>query len=94
MTQARTRFGEPSGAGPWLFGRFCAADAMFAPVAVRFRTFNVELESAAARAWVATVLADADLGAWEKVAMTEEAAGRAIAHYDATCLEKAGPVRE
>ena len=31
------------GAEPYLFGEFCAADAFFAPVASRFRTYRVEL---------------------------------------------------
>lgn len=26
---------------PWLFSAFCAADIMFAPVALRFRTYDV-----------------------------------------------------
>lgn len=29
--------------GPWLFGEFCAADVMFAPVASRFQTYGVSL---------------------------------------------------
>ena len=29
--------------GPWLFGRFTIADAMFVPVALRFVTYGVEL---------------------------------------------------
>lgn len=33
--------------GEWLFGEFCAADIMFAPVAARFRTYGVELTGAA-----------------------------------------------
>ncbi len=28
--------------GPWLFGQFCAADIMFAPVAARFQTYAIE----------------------------------------------------
>ncbi len=28
----------------WLFGAFCGADIMFAPVATRFRTYGVELD--------------------------------------------------
>jgi len=33
------------GAGPYLYGdRFCAVDAFFAPVASRFRTYNVALK--------------------------------------------------
>lgn len=38
--QCRSRFGE---GGPFLFGRFTVADAMYAPVVSRFRTFAVEL---------------------------------------------------
>jgi glutathione S-transferase len=34
--ECRTRFGS---GGPFLFGEFCAADAMFAPVVMRFRTY-------------------------------------------------------
>lgn len=30
--------------GPWLFGDFCIADAMFAPVAIRFTGYGVPLE--------------------------------------------------
>lgn len=30
--------------GPYLFGRLTMADAMYAPVCTRFRTYNVELE--------------------------------------------------
>ena len=36
----RRRFG---GAGPYLFGAFTAADAMYAPVASRFRTYIPDL---------------------------------------------------
>ena len=32
------------GAGPFLFGHFTVADAMFAPVVSRFRTYHVELD--------------------------------------------------
>ena len=34
------------GQGSWLFGEFCAADIMFAPVAARFRTYGVRLNGA------------------------------------------------
>jgi glutathione S-transferase len=34
--------------GPWLFGRFCAADIMFAPVASRFKTYGVSVSGQAA----------------------------------------------
>ncbi len=38
----RTRFGE--GQGDFLFGQFSIADAMFAPVVSRFRTYRIDLE--------------------------------------------------
>jgi glutathione S-transferase len=44
--QARSRFG---GGGEFLFGRFCAADAMFAPVVMRFATYDVACGPVAAR---------------------------------------------
>jgi glutathione S-transferase len=34
--------------GPFLFGAWCAADAMYAPVVSRFRTYGVQLTSVAA----------------------------------------------
>jgi glutathione S-transferase len=40
----RKRFGE---GGPFLFGSFTVADAMYAPVVSRFRTYKVELEEVA-----------------------------------------------
>jgi glutathione S-transferase len=38
----RARFGEPAG-GEFLFGDFCIADAMYAPVVFRFTTYGVEV---------------------------------------------------
>jgi glutathione S-transferase len=43
--EARCRFG---GDGDYLFGRFGAADIMFAPVVTRFRTYSVPLPQGAA----------------------------------------------
>ncbi len=37
----RERFADD---GPWLFGRFGIADSMYAPVVMRFRSVNVELD--------------------------------------------------
>ena len=39
---SRSRFGE--GQGEFLFGGFTIADAMYAPVVTRFRTYKIELE--------------------------------------------------
>jgi glutathione S-transferase len=49
--------------GPWLFGSYSIADAMYAPVALRFATYGVELSETAA-AYRDTVLADPLLGEW------------------------------
>ena len=35
--------------GDWLFGNFSVADAMFAPVVLRFRTYGIELPSRSSR---------------------------------------------
>jgi glutathione S-transferase len=34
---------DPDAGGPFLFGAFCAADAMFAPVVSRFTSYNIDL---------------------------------------------------
>lgn len=49
----RNRFGA---GGPFLFGNFTIADAMYAPVATRFRTYQVPLEPAS-QAYVETIYA-------------------------------------
>lgn len=50
--------------GPYLFGRRCIADAFFAPVATRLRTYAVPV-SAHAAAYRDTLLADPGVLAWE-----------------------------
>jgi glutathione S-transferase len=55
---------QHAGQGPWLFGERCIADAFYAPVATRFRSYGVSL-SADAASWCETVFADADFRAWE-----------------------------
>lgn len=49
--------------GPFLFGAFCAADAMYAPLVLRFRTYEVELQGAC-RAYADAVLALPALQEW------------------------------
>jgi glutathione S-transferase len=63
----RTRHG---GTGPWLFGTFTVADAMYVPVASRFATYGVD-GPATVRDYVATVLADDDVRAWYAAAEAE-----------------------
>jgi glutathione S-transferase len=60
------------GGGPFLFGRFSIADAMFAPVTSRFTTYGVELD-AACRAYVEAVAALPAMQAWRRDAATEPA---------------------
>jgi len=63
----RARFGA---GGPWLFGEYGVADAMFAPVVLRFRTYGARLRDSSAE-YVATVLADAHLRDWLASAAAE-----------------------
>lgn len=57
--------------GPWLFGaRPSVADAMYAPVATRFRTYDVTI-GAATSAYMRHVLAWADLAEWTREALAE-----------------------
>ncbi|HSO35037.1 MAG TPA: glutathione S-transferase N-terminal domain-containing protein [Labilithrix sp.] len=77
-TECRSRAGASAG-GPFLFGRFSIADAMFAPVAWRFRTYDVPIEDAAARAYCDALLALPAMKEWEEAAAAEVAALRAAA---------------
>ncbi len=60
--------------GPFLFGRFSIADAMFAPVAWRFRTYDVAIADPAARAYCDALLALPAMQEWEASAAAEVAA--------------------
>src|SRR5216683_3639990 len=63
----RKRFGE---GGPFLFGGFTNADAMYAPVVSRFRTYRVELEEEA-QAYADAVWALPALQEWLTAAKNE-----------------------
>lgn len=63
----RARFGA---GGPFLFGGFTIADAMFAPVVTRFETYVVELD-AGARAYSSAVLALPAMKEWYAAAESE-----------------------
>jgi len=56
--------------GPWLLGEFSIADAMFAPVVMRFRNYGVEV-SAVVQAYCDHLLADADMQTWVDAALKE-----------------------
>jgi glutathione S-transferase len=66
-SDCRQRFGC---AGPWLFGEYSVADAMYAPVVLRFNTYGAPLRDSS-RAYVATVLADPHMGDWLAAARAE-----------------------
>jgi glutathione S-transferase len=67
--ECRERHAE---AGPFLFGRFSIADAMFAPVVLRFRTYEVQLNPVC-RTYADAILALPAMQQWlgEAVAETE-----------------------
>jgi len=65
--EARRRFGH---SGPFLFGNFCAADAMYAPVVMRFATYAVRLAPEAS-AYCEAMRAAPGVRAWIDDALKE-----------------------
>ena len=59
-----------NGAGRFLFGAFGAADAMYAPVVSRFRTYAVPLD-ARSRAYMDAIMALPAWGEWHAAALQE-----------------------
>ena len=72
---AREKFGK---AGLFLYGRFCAADAMFAPVVNRFYTYDIPV-SRATRAYMDAMMA---LPAWKAWIADAEAETWRMEKYD------------
>ena len=68
VRDARGLFGA---GGPFLFGAFSAADAMYAPLATRLDTYSVALD-APARSYVDAILALPAFQEWRSAAMKEE----------------------
>jgi len=66
--ETRHRFGS---GGPFLFGAFCAADAMYAPVVTRFSTYGVALSPGSER-YCEAVRAAPGVGAWIRDALEED----------------------
>jgi glutathione S-transferase len=62
---ARRKYGK---GGPFLFGKFSLADAMYAPVCSRLETFKVPV-SAASRRYMDAVLGSAAFQAWKTLAL-------------------------
>jgi glutathione S-transferase len=67
-SDSRARFG---GDGPFLFGRFSAADAMYAPVVSRFHTYGIEV-SAPSSAYMQSMMALPAWQEWYAAALKEE----------------------
>lgn len=65
----RARYGGKNG-GPFLFGRFGAADAMYAPIVARFHTYAVEV-GAPARAYMDAIMALPAWREWRAAALQE-----------------------
>lgn len=68
VRQARERFGA---GGPFLFGAFSAADAMYAPLATRLDTYSIPLD-ATTRAYVDAILSLPAFQEWRSAALKEE----------------------
>jgi glutathione S-transferase len=62
--------GRHSKSGPFLFGAFGAADAMYAPVVHRFRTYAVDV-GPVAKAYMATMMALPAFAEWTKAGVAE-----------------------
>lgn len=83
-TEARSQFATQE--GPYLFGAFSVADAMYAPVVWRFHTYNVALPSLAV-AYRDLMLAHPAMREWYAAALEET---EAHAHYDDLAREYGG----
>ncbi|MGB8697837.1 MAG: glutathione S-transferase family protein [Thermosynechococcaceae cyanobacterium] len=66
-THCRQLFGQ---AGPFLFGLFTIADAMYAPVVLRFMTYDVALDGIC-KAYAEAILGLPTMQAWLKAAEAE-----------------------
>jgi glutathione S-transferase len=66
-TDCRARYGKR---GPFLFGAFGAADAMFAPVVHRFRTYAIAV-SLEVKTYMETMMALPAFGEWSDAGLAE-----------------------
>ena len=66
-TECRERYGK---SGPFLFGAFTAADAMYAPVVHRFRTYAIEVVPQA-EAYMEAMMAFPAFAEWTKAGLAE-----------------------
>jgi glutathione S-transferase len=68
-TETLERWGR-TGGGPFLFGHYTVADAMYAPIATRFRTYGIKLGPVAS-AYMQAILDDPDMRLWDENAEKE-----------------------
>jgi glutathione S-transferase len=68
-SECRARFGQKA-EGPFLFGAFGAADAMYAPIASRLHTYGVDV-SAATKSYIDAVMALPAWREWHAAALKE-----------------------
>src|SRR6266403_5729799 len=66
-TECRERYGK---SGPFLFGAFSGADAMFAPVVHRFRTYAIEV-APQAKAYMKTMMSLPAFAEWTRAGLAE-----------------------
>jgi len=68
VRQAREHFGA---GGPFMFGAFSAADAMYAPLVTRLDTYSIALD-ATTRAYMDAILSLPAFQEWRSAALKEE----------------------
>jgi glutathione S-transferase len=66
-TECRERYGK---LGPFLFGAFTAADAMYAPVVHRLRTYAIKV-APQAQAYMETMMALPAFAEWTRAGLAE-----------------------
>jgi glutathione S-transferase len=66
-TECRARYGK---GGPYLFGAFTAADAMYAPVVHRLRTYAIKVSPVVA-AYMETMVAQPAFAEWTRAGLAE-----------------------
>ena len=67
-SSCRERFGHLE---PWLFGEFSIADVMYAPVALRFVTYEIDVPAPASQ-FVEAVAGLASIQAWVEASAQEQ----------------------
>ena len=65
--EAQAKFGA---SGPYLYGAFSAADAMYAPVVTRLDTYQIPV-TPQSRAYMDTILTHPDFATWKSSALNE-----------------------